>query len=139
MHIAERLFQLSSTWIYYELVPIAFLERVKEEFNKKYRGGKAATAVANSMSKEFGPKLKEQMRYCVDHPEEVSKLDKVKVMMENIEKVLDSGEIIELLFDKTDNLRSRDKMEVYSVKTRTQNEDYGYRLYETMRVQFFLE
>ncbi|KAH7557729.1 hypothetical protein JRO89_XS11G0209700 [Xanthoceras sorbifolium] len=61
------------------------------------------------------PKLKEQMQYCVDHPEEVSKLAKVKaqvsevkgVMMENIEKVLDRGEKIELLVDKTENLRSQ--------------------------------
>ncbi|KAJ9543487.1 hypothetical protein OSB04_023194 [Centaurea solstitialis] len=96
-------------------VPIAFLERVKEDFTKKYGGGKAATAVANSLSKEFGPKLKEQMQYCVDHPEEISKLAKVKaqvsevkgVMMENIEKVLDRGEKIELLVDKTENLRSQ--------------------------------
>ncbi|KAI7736326.1 hypothetical protein M8C21_019380, partial [Ambrosia artemisiifolia] len=95
-------------------VPMAFLERVKEDFTKKYGGGKAATAVANSLSKEFGPKLKEQMQYCVDHPEEISKLAKVKaqvsevkgVMMENIEKVLDRGEKIELLVDKTENLRS---------------------------------
>lgn len=35
-------------------VPIAFLERVKEDFTKKYGGGKAATATANSLSKEFG-------------------------------------------------------------------------------------
>ena len=41
------------------------------------------------------PKLKDHMQYCVDHPEEISKLAKVKaqvsevkgVMMENIEKV----------------------------------------------------
>ena len=41
------------------------------------------------------PKLKEHMKYCADHPEEISKLAKVKaqvsevkgVMMENIEKV----------------------------------------------------
>ncbi|KAF4358481.1 hypothetical protein F8388_005137, partial [Cannabis sativa] len=41
-------------------------------------------------------KLKEHMQYCVDHPEEISKLSKVKaqvskvkgVMMENIEKVI---------------------------------------------------
>lgn len=39
--------------------------------------------------------MKEQMQYCIDHPEEISKLAKVKaqvsevkgVMMENIEKV----------------------------------------------------
>lgn len=106
-------------------IPIAFLERVKEDFNKRYGGGKAATAVANGLNKEFGylylypllrcifvlwsidgysllfylciyrSKLKEHMQYCVDHPEEISKLAKVKaqvsevkgVMMENIEKV----------------------------------------------------
>jgi vesicle-associated membrane protein 72 len=43
----------------------------------------------------YRSKLKEHMQYCVDHPEEVSKLTQVKaqvsevkgVMMENIEKV----------------------------------------------------
>ncbi|KAK6161801.1 hypothetical protein DH2020_005182 [Rehmannia glutinosa] len=96
-------------------IPIAFLERIKDEFNKKYGGGKAATAGPNSLKKEFGPKLKEQMHYCANHPEEISKLAKVKaqvsevkgVMMENIEKVLDRGEKIELLVDKTENLRSQ--------------------------------
>ncbi|KAL8158404.1 putative vesicle-associated membrane protein 726 [Apium graveolens] len=95
--------------------PMAFLVRVKEDFMKKYGGGKAKTASAKSLSKEFGPKLKEQMQYCVDHPEEIDKIAKVKaqvtevkgVMMENIEKVLDRGEKIELLVDKTDNLRSQ--------------------------------
>ncbi|GMN50343.1 hypothetical protein TIFTF001_019491 [Ficus carica] len=97
-------------------IPIAFLERIKEDFTKRYGGGKAATAVANSLNKEFGSKLKEHMQYCVDHPEEISKLAKVKaqvsevkgVMMENIEKVLDRGEKIELLVDKTENLRSQE-------------------------------
>ncbi|KAL3628086.1 hypothetical protein CASFOL_028188 [Castilleja foliolosa] len=97
-------------------LPIAFLERVKDEFTKKYGGGKAATAGPNSLKREFGPKLKEQMHYCVNHPEEINKLAKVKaqvnevkgVMMENIEKVLDRGEKIEVLVDKTDNLRSQE-------------------------------
>nr|XP_004514025.1 putative vesicle-associated membrane protein 726 isoform X2 [Cicer arietinum] len=96
-------------------IPIAYLERVKEEFSKKYGGGKAATATTHSLNKEFGSKLKQQMQYCVDHPEEINKLAKVKaqvsevkgVMMENIEKVLDRGEKIEMLVDKTDNLRSQ--------------------------------
>ncbi|CAA3023823.1 vesicle-associated membrane 722 [Olea europaea subsp. europaea] len=96
-------------------IPMAFLQRIKEDFTKKYGGGKASTAVANSLNREFGPNLKEQMQYCVDHPEEISKLAKVKaqvsevkgVMMENIEKVLDRGEKIELLVDKTDNLSSQ--------------------------------
>ncbi|XP_052207106.1 putative vesicle-associated membrane protein 726 isoform X2 [Diospyros lotus] len=94
---------------------MAFLERVKEDFSKRYGGGKAATAVAKSLNKEFGSKLKGHMRYCLEHPEEINKLAKVKaqvtevkgVMMENIEKVLDRGEKIELLVDKTENLRSQ--------------------------------
>ncbi|XP_074311336.1 vesicle-associated membrane protein 722-like [Silene latifolia] len=96
-------------------IPMAYLERVKDDFNKRYGGGKAATAVAKSLNKEFGPKLKEHMQYCVDHPDEMNKLAKVQaqisevkgVMMENIEKVLDRGEKIELLVDKTENLRSQ--------------------------------
>ncbi|GAB4841523.1 hypothetical protein Ancab_022240 [Ancistrocladus abbreviatus] len=67
------------------------------------------------LNKDYGSKLKEQMQYCIDHPEEISKLAKVKaqvaevkgVMMENIEKVLDRGDKIELLVDKTENLRSQ--------------------------------
>ncbi|KAL0722178.1 hypothetical protein Bca4012_036777 [Brassica carinata] len=96
-------------------ITMAFLERVKEDFNKRYGGGKATTAKPNSLNKEFGSKLKGHMQYCVDHPEEINKLSKVKaqvtevkgVMMENIEKVLDRGEKIELLVDKTENLRSQ--------------------------------
>ncbi|KAF3674586.1 Vesicle-associated membrane protein [Capsicum annuum] len=123
-------------------VPIAFLERVKDDFVSKYGGGKAATAPPNSLNKEYGPKLKEHMQYCAEHPEEISKLAKVKaqvsevkgVMMENIEKgfgpvvraqrliwvrrtlrvktllrVLDRGEKIELLVDKTENLHHQQK------------------------------
>lgn len=94
-------------------VPMAFLERVKEDFKRRYGGGRADTAVANSLNRDFGSKLKEHMQYCIDHPEEISKLAKVKaqvsevkgVMMDNIEKVLDRGEKIELLVDKTENLR----------------------------------
>ncbi|KAL2507301.1 putative vesicle-associated membrane protein [Forsythia ovata] len=96
-------------------IPIGFLERIKDDFNKRYGAGKAATASANSLKKEFGPKLREQMQYCVDHPEEISKLAKVKaqvsevkgVMMENIEKVLERGDKVEILVDKTENLRSQ--------------------------------
>lgn len=41
------------------------------------------------------PKLKEHMQYCMNHPEEISKLSKLKaqitevkgIMMDNIEKV----------------------------------------------------
>eukprot|EP00250_Pteridium_aquilinum_P013301 c2125_g1_i1 orf=297-959(-) len=93
--------------------PFAFLERVKDDFKRRFGGGKADTAVAHSLDREFGPKLKDHMQYCIDHPDEMNKIAKVKaqvsevkgIMMENIEKVLDRGEKIELLVDKTENLR----------------------------------
>lgn len=96
-------------------LPNAFLERVKDDFTRKYAGGKASTASAKSLNREFGSKLKEHMRYCVDHPEEISKLSKVKaqvsevkgVMMENIEKVIDRGAKLDDLTDKTEVLRSQ--------------------------------
>ncbi|MBA0708672.1 hypothetical protein Golax_023768, partial [Gossypium laxum] len=111
---------------------MAFLERIKEDFTKRYGGGKAAAAPANSLSKEFGPKLKEHMQYCIDHPEEISKIAKVKaqvsevkgVMMENIEKVLDRGERIELLVDRTENLRSQKSVR-YQLKKNDKSKQYG--------------
>ncbi|KAJ4907209.1 Vesicle-associated membrane protein 722 [Raphanus sativus] len=59
-------------------IPMAYLERVKEDFNKRYGGGMAATAQANSLNKEFGSKLKEHMQYCMDHPDEIIELAKMK-------------------------------------------------------------
>jgi len=35
-------------------IPIAFLERIKDDFNKRYGGGRATTATAKSLNKEFG-------------------------------------------------------------------------------------
>ncbi|XP_039031860.1 vesicle-associated membrane protein 727-like [Hibiscus syriacus] len=70
-------------------------------------------SVAYNLDREFGPRLKEHMQYCMNHPEEISKLSKLKaqvtevngIMLDNIEKVLDRGEKIELLVDKTENLQ----------------------------------
>ncbi|KAL6129582.1 hypothetical protein ACLB2K_072932 [Fragaria x ananassa] len=70
-------------------------------------------SIAYNLDREFGPKLKEHMQYCMEHPEEMCKLSKLKaqitevkgVMMDNIEKVLDRGVKIELLVDKSENLQ----------------------------------
>lgn len=35
-------------------ISIAFLERMKADFKKRYGGGKADTAIAKSLNKEFG-------------------------------------------------------------------------------------
>lgn len=92
-------------------IPFAFLERVAEDFRSTL-GGKARTMPANSLDRSFGPRLKHHMEYCMAHPEEISKtaavrrkVDEVKsIMVDNIEKVLQRGEKIELLVDKTDDL-----------------------------------
>lgn len=38
-------------------IPFAFLERVKEDFKRRYAGGKADSAIAHSLDKEFGYEL----------------------------------------------------------------------------------
>ncbi|KAK9867853.1 hypothetical protein WJX84_009201 [Apatococcus fuscideae] len=93
-------------------IPFAFLDKCKEEFLSKF-GEKSRQATAHSLDKTFGPRLKYHMDYCTEHPEELTKVaavqkkvDEVKnIMVDNIEKVLERGEKIELLVDKTDNLR----------------------------------
>ncbi|KAL3380237.1 hypothetical protein AABB24_000733 [Solanum stoloniferum] len=94
-------------------ISIAFLERVRADFSKRYGGGKADTAVAKSLNKEFGPIMKEHMQYIIDHADEIEKLLKVKaqvsevksIMLENIDKAIERGENLTILSGKTENLR----------------------------------
>ena len=97
---------------YGRAIPFAFLEKVRDEWFAKW-ADKGASAAAHSLDRSFGARLKYWMEYCETHPDEVSKaaevqkkVDEVKgIMVENIERVLERGEKIELLVDKTDNLR----------------------------------
>ncbi|KAM7526770.1 hypothetical protein LguiA_016672 [Lonicera macranthoides] len=113
-------------------VPFVFLEKVKDDFKQRYGASIRSDeshpladddddddlfedrfSIAYNLDREFGPRLKEHMEYCMNHPDEISKLSKLKaqitevkgIMMDNIEKVLDRGEKIELLVDKTENLQ----------------------------------
>ncbi|KAL3647331.1 hypothetical protein CASFOL_008299 [Castilleja foliolosa] len=114
-------------------IPFVFLERVKDDFKQRYADSikndgphplagdddedddlfEDRFSIAYNLDREFGPRLKEHMQYCMNHPEEMNKLSKLKaqitevkgIMMDNIEKVLDRGEKIELLVDKTENLQ----------------------------------
>ncbi|KAL8193098.1 hypothetical protein R6Q57_027002, partial [Mikania cordata] len=117
-------------------VPFVFLERVKDDFKKLYGANDHPLAndsdddlfedrfsIAYNLDREFGPKIKEQMEYCLNHPDEMSKLSKLKaqitevkgIMMDNIEKVLDRGEKIELLVDKTENLQFQVQIYIYTL------------------------
>ncbi|KAI3938789.1 hypothetical protein MKW98_011941 [Papaver atlanticum] len=106
-------------------IPSVFLERVKDDFKQRYGAiisnvgpypltdEEDPLSIAYNLDREFGPRLKEHMHYCMNHPEEISKLSKPKaqvsdvkhIMMENMEKVVDRGEKIEHLGDKTENLQ----------------------------------
>lgn len=94
-------------------ISFAYLERVKADFRKRYGGGKADTAVAKSLNKEFGPVMKEHMQYIIDHADEIEKLLKVKaqvsevknIMLENIDKTIERGENLTDLSYKAEDLR----------------------------------
>ncbi|CAN4114424.1 unnamed protein product [Withania somnifera] len=102
-------------------VPFVFLERIKDEFKKCYRSSIKNDlfgdrfSIAYNLDREFGPRLKEHMEYCMNHPYEMNKLSNLKaqitevkgIMMDNIEKVLDRGEKIELLVVRTESLQFR--------------------------------
>ncbi|OAY62557.1 Vesicle-associated membrane protein 724 [Ananas comosus] len=96
-------------------VSLAFLERLKTDFRKRYGGGKADTAMAKSLTKEFGPVMKEHMQYIIEHADEIEKLLKVKtqvaevknIMLDNIEKTMDRGEKLKDLEYKASDLRNQ--------------------------------
>uniref|UniRef100_A0A2P2JF25 Vesicle-associated membrane protein 724 n=2 Tax=Rhizophora mucronata TaxID=61149 RepID=A0A2P2JF25_RHIMU len=99
-------------------ISIAFLERMKADFKKRYGGGKAGTAVAKSLNKEFGPIMKEHMKYIIDHAEEIEKLLKVKaqvsevksIMLGNIDQAIQRGETLTNIADKAENLHDQAQM-----------------------------
>ncbi|KAL6493344.1 hypothetical protein OROGR_033103 [Orobanche gracilis] len=96
-------------------ISIAFLERIKADFKKRYGGGKADTSVAKSLNKEFGPLMKEHMQYIIDHADEIEKLLKVKAQVSESQKyyageyrqgmTLERGENLTNLNDKAEDLR----------------------------------
>lgn len=92
-------------------IPFAFLEDIKGRFEGTY-GQRAQTAIAFAMT-DFARTLQRQMDHfngpSADQFASVnSKLDDVKnIMVQNIEMVLERGEKLELLVDKTDKLQTQ--------------------------------
>jgi len=93
-------------------IPYAFLEDMKQNFISKYGRDQPLKAIAFSMNEAFSVIIKDRMEYYnspnpnVDNIGAVrNQIDEVKdIMVQNIEKVLERGEKIELLVDKTDRL-----------------------------------
>lgn len=99
---------------YGRAVPFGFLERIRDAFEEKF-ASTSRTAAPHSLDRTFGSIMKRQMEYCVEHPEEVSKMagvqrkvDEVKsIMLQNVESVLARGEKLDVLVDHTDSLRDQ--------------------------------
>eukprot|EP00735_Rhodelphis_limneticus_P003370 TRINITY_DN14834_c0_g1::TRINITY_DN14834_c0_g1_i1::g.16286::m.16286 TRINITY_DN14834_c0_g1::TRINITY_DN14834_c0_g1_i1::g.16286 ORF type:complete len:218 (-),score=81.04,sp/Q86AQ7/VAM7B_DICDI/62.37/1e-85,Synaptobrevin/PF00957.16/6.3e+03,Synaptobrevin/PF00957.16/1.5e-34,Longin/PF13774.1/2e-23,DUF1798/PF08807.5/0.022,UvsY/PF11056.3/0.17,DUF16/PF01519.11/0.23 TRINITY_DN14834_c0_g1_i1:594-1247(-) len=94
-------------------LPFAFLHDIKERFRSTYADS-GKTALAYAMNEDFSKVLAKQMDFYSNNPnaDKVTKvqkeIDEVKtVMVHNIEKVLERGEKIELLVDKTENLNQQ--------------------------------
>ena len=98
-------------------IPFGFLEDLKRSFTTKYGHEIPQTAIAFAMNEEFSRTIKERMDFynsedadrSIDNIGAVkSQIEDVKdVMVQNIEKVLERGEKIELLVDKTDRLNQQ--------------------------------
>ena len=91
-------------------VPFAFLDAVIRLWSSRY-GDRGGSAVAYGMNDDFSAILQQQMDYhssrsAADQINRVQgEIDEVRsIMVENIERVLERGEKIELLVDKTENL-----------------------------------
>ncbi|KAG6547318.1 hypothetical protein Mapa_011255 [Marchantia paleacea] len=88
-------------------IPFAYLEDIQMRFVKTYGRG-ALTALAYAYNDEFSRVLHQQMEYFSSNPN-ADTINRVKgeiaevrqVMVENIDKVLERGDRIELLVDKT--------------------------------------
>jgi hypothetical protein len=91
-------------------IPFAFLQAIMKDFDTY--SGRASSAIAYSMNRDFAPVLKRQMEYYAKGGAGGDKLAKIKgeveqvkgIMVENIERVLERGEQIDLLVDKSENL-----------------------------------
>ncbi|XP_059637890.1 vesicle-associated membrane protein 711-like isoform X2 [Cornus florida] len=88
-------------------IPFAFLEDVHQRFVRTY-GRAIHSAAAYAMNEEFSRVLSQQMDHYTNDPN-ADRINRLKgemsqvrnVMIENIDKVLDRGDRLEILVDKT--------------------------------------
>ncbi|KAF9129038.1 Vesicle-associated membrane protein [Mortierella sp. 14UC] len=95
-------------------IPFAFLQDIKTRFLSQYSQERAMSAMVPYGMNEFSKTIAKQMEYFSTNPEAdrikqvQGEIEQVKdVMVHNIERVLERGERIELLVDKTDNLNQQ--------------------------------
>ncbi|PPR89507.1 hypothetical protein GOBAR_AA31168 [Gossypium barbadense] len=94
-----------------ERIPFAFLEDMHQRFVRTY-GGAVLSALPYGMNDEFSRVLSQQVEYYSNDPN-ADRINRLKgemsqvrnVMIENIDKVLERGDRLELLVDKTANMQ----------------------------------
>ncbi|KAF9208408.1 Vesicle-associated membrane protein [Haplosporangium sp. Z 27] len=103
-------------------IPFAFLQDIKQQFLTRYGLERALDAKYPNAMNEFSRVIAKQMEYYSTNPEAdkikhvQGEIEQVKdVMVHNIERVLERGERIELLVDKTDSLNHQ----AYAFKKRS--------------------
>ncbi|XP_062097553.1 vesicle-associated membrane protein 711 [Humulus lupulus] len=92
-------------------IPFAFLEDIHQRFVRTY-GRAVHSAQAYGMNDEFSRVLSQQIEYYSSDPN-ADRINRLKgemsqvrnVMIENIDKVLERGDRLELLVDKTANMQ----------------------------------
>lgn len=97
-------------------IPYAFLQDMKDRFLASYGSEAPLQAIAFSYNEEFSQTIQQRMDFynsdeadrSIDNLGAVkSQIEDVKgVMVQNIEMVLERGDKLELLVDKTENLRT---------------------------------
>jgi vesicle-associated membrane protein 7 len=98
-------------------IPYAFLNDIKDRFQSKYGREEPLHAIAFAYNEEFARTIQERMEFfnseeadrTIDSLGAVkSQIDDVKgVMVQNIERVLERGEKLELLVERTDRLNQQ--------------------------------
>nr|GMD40980.1 vesicle-associated membrane protein 711 [Ipomoea batatas]GMD45796.1 vesicle-associated membrane protein 711 [Ipomoea batatas] len=92
-------------------IPFAFLEDIHQRFVKTF-GRAVLSAQAYAMNNEFSRVLSQQIEYYSNDPN-ADRINRIKgemsqvrnVMIENIDKVLERGDRLELLVDKTETMQ----------------------------------
>ncbi|PHT30119.1 Vesicle-associated membrane protein [Capsicum baccatum] len=89
-------------------IPFSYLEDIQMRFMKNY-GKVSSYAPAYAMNDEFSRVLHQQMEFFSSNPS-VDTLNRVRgeirtIMVDNIEKILERGDRIELLVDKTGTMQ----------------------------------
>lgn len=93
-------------------IPFAFLDDIHQRFVRTY-GRAVLSAQAYAMNDDFSRVLSQQMDYYSNDPNS-DRINRLKgemgqvrtVMIENIDKVLERGDRLELLVDKTANIQT---------------------------------